>query len=40
MNLAKLEPLAEAGLTVWHEFLPEDPKAMRRRIEEGPPRWE
>ncbi|MFQ6013679.1 MAG: LLM class flavin-dependent oxidoreductase [Thermoplasmata archaeon] len=37
---AKLEPLAEAGLTVWVEFLPKDPKAMRRRIEEGPPRWE
>ncbi len=34
---AKLAPLAEAGLTVWHEFLPNDPRAMRRRIEVGSP---
>ncbi|MFQ6012480.1 MAG: hypothetical protein ACE5LS_02410 [Thermoplasmata archaeon] len=32
--------LVEAGLAVWHEFLPNDPKAMRRRIEQGPPPWE
>jgi alkanesulfonate monooxygenase SsuD/methylene tetrahydromethanopterin reductase-like flavin-dependent oxidoreductase (luciferase family) len=37
---AKLAPLAEAGLTVWHEFLPSDPRAMRRRIEAGPPPWD
>ncbi len=34
----KLAPLAEAGLTVWNEFLPHDSRAMRRRIEAGPPR--
>ncbi|MDX1534398.1 MAG: LLM class flavin-dependent oxidoreductase [Thermoplasmata archaeon] len=37
---AKLGPMVEAGLTNWHEFLPSDPKAMRRRIEAGPPPWE
>ncbi|MEE8199128.1 MAG: LLM class flavin-dependent oxidoreductase, partial [Thermoplasmata archaeon] len=37
---AKLGPLVEAGVTVWHEFLPMDPQAMRRRIEAGPPPWE
>ncbi|MFQ5552459.1 MAG: LLM class flavin-dependent oxidoreductase [Thermoplasmata archaeon] len=37
---AKLEPLVEAGLTVWHEFLPNDPAGMERRIAQGPPRWD
>ncbi|MFQ5919994.1 MAG: LLM class flavin-dependent oxidoreductase [Thermoplasmata archaeon] len=37
---AKLAPLAEAGVTNWHEFLPNDPRAMRQRIEAGPPPWE
>ena len=37
---AHVQPLAEAGATWWADFVPDDSRALRRRIEAGPPRIE